>query len=116
MNRYERLYHEMDANNLLADPMSIWVGNEGCCGKAKGFIIYNHQPGLEALREMLCGDDFKLYALRENDELNGDPATIENKEVVVNFFGYFITETDFDWCFEERDWQELYTWDYDPWE
>ena len=53
MEIYERLYHEMDANNLMADPMFITVGHEGCVGQAKGFIIYNH-IGLENIREMLC--------------------------------------------------------------
>jgi hypothetical protein len=110
---YERLYHEIEANNLMADHMHIWVGNEGACGDAKGFIIYNH-IGIDNIREMLCEGTFKVYALRESDELDGDPATIENNEVMVNFFGYFITETDFDWCFKERDWQPLFSWDYDP--
>jgi hypothetical protein len=112
---YERLYHEMDANNLMADPMFIEVGHEGCVGQAQGFIIYNH-IGLENIREMLCGDVFHAYALRESDELNCDPATIENQEVVVNFFGYFISEEDFDWAFANKPYQEVWYWNYDPWE
>ena len=114
MDIYERLYHEMEANNLMADPMTIWVGNEGCCGKAEGFIIYNH-IGLDNIREMLCEDVFKVYALRETDDLDGDPATIENKEVTVNFFGYFVTEDDLDWMFKARNFVEMYSWSYDPW-
>lgn len=112
MDIYERLYHEFDANNILADEMNIWVGSEGMTA-ASGFIVYNHM-GIENLRD-LVGEPFKVYAFREDDDLDGDPATIENKEVVVNFFGYFVTEEDLDWLFKERDYVEMYTWDYDPW-
>ena len=113
MDIYERLYHEIEANGFIADPMTVWVGDEGCCGKASGFLIANH-IGLDQIRQLLCGDTFKVYAIRESDELNCEPATIENREVMVNFFGYFITETDLDWCFRCCDWQEVYNWDYDP--
>lgn len=114
MNPYERLYHDIEANNYLADEMTIWVGREAGVGKAEGYVIYDHR-GIDKVRDDLCGDVFKIYAIREDDYGNCDPASIENHEVVVNFFGYFITEEDLDWAFKETDWQEVYDWDYDPW-
>lgn len=102
-------------NNLMADQMTIWVGNEGNCGKAEGYIIYDH-CGIDNVREILPSDKFKVYAFRETDDLDGDPATIENQEVMVNFFGYFVTETDLDWIFTEKYFREVWDWDYDPWE
>ena len=98
-------------NHYLADEMAIWLGNESCAGNAVGYIMYDH-IGLDRLRKEL--PDYKVYALRESDELNGDPATMENKEVIVNFFGYFISKTDFDSAFANKDWVEVYEWDYDP--
>ena len=98
--KLSRRYKEL---GFLADPMTIWVGNENCCGKANGFIIYDHD-GIENVRQRV-GGNLKVYALRECDTLNGQPAAI----------GYFVTETDLDWCFKEIDYQPVYTWDYDPW-
>lgn len=109
-------YKEMEkiANKMfLNDPMTIWAGNEGT-EKANGVILYNH-CGLDYLRNILAPDGYKVYALRENDDLDGDPATIENTDVMVNFFGYFVTKTDLDWMFKEREFVEICTWDYDPW-
>ena len=106
-------------DGLLADPMTLWVGSDACCGKANGVIVYNHS-GLGYIRG-ICKDEtihpsgLKVYALRESDELDGNPATLENGEVVVNFFGYFVTETDLDWAFANREFQPVYDWDYDPW-
>jgi hypothetical protein len=112
MDMYEKLYHEFEANDLIADEMTIWAGSEGTA-EASGFIVYNH-IGIDKLRNIV-GKPFKVYAFRESDELDGDPATIENQEVYVNFFGYFVTETDLDWLFKEREYVEMYSWDYDPW-
>lgn len=112
MDIYERLYHEFDANDLIADEMDIWAGSEGT-EHATGFLVQNH-IGIDNLRNIV-GEPFKVYALREDDDLSGDPATIENKEVTVNFFGYFVTEDDLDWMFKERDFVEMYSWSYDPW-
>ena len=98
---------------FLADEMTIWACRDGVA-KASGFIIYNHL-GLDALRRVFF-PDAKVYALREDDELNCEPATIENDEVMVNFFGYFVTEENLDWIFESKNHREVYSWDYDPWE
>lgn len=109
---YERLFHEFDANDLIADELNIWVGNEGEV-QAAGYLVHNH-IGIDTLRDIV-GEPFKVYAFREDDDLSGDIATIENHEVRVNFYGYFVTEDDLDWLFKERDFVEMYSWDYDPW-
>lgn len=101
-----------EMNGWIADEMTIWVGNDASCGKANGYIIYNHD-GINTIRKAL--PNFKVYTLRESDDLDGNPASIENKEVMVNFFGYFITQTDLDYAFTNKDWQEVWDWDYDPW-
>lgn len=114
MKTYETpLYKRLSEGGFHADPMTIWVGNDACCGKASGYLVWEH-IGIEQLREYV-GKGYKVYSLRESDELNCEPATLELNEVRVNFFGYFVSDTDFDWCFKERDYQPLWTWDYDPW-
>lgn len=112
MDIYERLYHEFDANDLIADEIEIWAGSEGT-EHAVGFLVHNH-IGIGNLRDIV-GEPFKVYAFREDDDPSGIPATIENKEVTVNFFGYFVTEDDLDWMFKARDFVEMYSWSYDPW-
>ena len=113
MKNYDFIHNVIEKLGYGADPMTIWVGRDASVGEAKGYIIYDHK-GLGNIRKDF--KDFKVYALRESDELNGDPATIENMEVVVNFFGYFITEEDLDWAFAKTDFQPIYDWDYDPWD
>ena len=99
-------------DTLLMQPMTIWLGNEGCVAAGlKAFTIDNH-IGLERARE-IAGPDLKVYAVRENDELNGEPATLENNEVVVNFFCYLVVEEDLDWAFKEQKWVPFYDWTYD---
>lgn len=96
---------------LLSDEMTIWACRDGVV-MAKGYVIYNH-CGIEKLNE-----DFKniasVYALRETDDLDGDIATIENQEVMANFFGYFVTDSDLDWIFASKDYREVWAWDFDP--
>ena len=99
--------------DLLSDEMTIWACRDGVA-QAMGFIIYNH-CGIDTLREAFKGVA-NVYALRESDDLDGDPATIENEEVMVNFFGYFVTDSDLDWIFKNEAYREVWTWDYDPWE
>lgn len=114
MKTYETpLYKSLKAEQYLADPMTLWVGADAVCGKADGYIVYNHD-GIDNVR-LAVGDGYKVYALRETDDLDGNPATLENGEVVVNFFGYFVTETDLDWAFANREFQPVYDWTYDPW-
>lgn len=110
---YKEPYDTLADAKYLADPMTIWVGTDAVCGKANGYIVYNHD-GIDNIRKVV-GEKYKVYALRENDDLDGNPATLEIGEVVVNFFGYFVTETDLDWAFANREFQPVYDWDYDPW-
>lgn len=112
MDIYERLYHEFDANNIIADEMNVWLGSEGT-EQSAGYLVLDH-IGIDKLRDIV-GEPFKVYAFREDDDLSDMPATIENKEVAVNFFGYFVTEDDLDWMFKGQDYVEVWTWDYDPW-
>lgn len=112
MDIYERLYHEFDANNIIADEMNVWLGSEGT-EQSAGYLVLDH-IGIDKLRDIV-GEPFKVYAFRGDDDLSDMPATIENKEVVVNFFGYFVTEDDLDWMFKGQDYVEVWTWDYDPW-
>lgn len=113
MKNYDFIHNVIEKLGYLADPMTIWIGRDASVGKVNGYIIYDHK-GIDNVREEFKG--FKVYALRESDELNGDPATIENTEVVVNFFGYFITDSDLDWAYAKTDWHEVWNWDYDPWD
>ena len=101
-----------EEHGYLNDEMSIWIGNEGAAGNAEGYFIYDH-CGIDKLREEL--PDCKVYAFRHSDYDDANPATLEINEVVVNFFGYFVTDTDLDTAFAHKDWQEVYDWDYDTW-
>ena len=112
MKNYDFIHNVIEKLGYIGDPMTIWAGRDGSVGEAKGYIIYNHH-GIDNIRKAF--KDFKVYAIREDDYGNCDPASIEINEVVVNFFGYFITEEDLDWAFKETDWHEIYDWDYDPW-
>ena len=99
-------------DDYLMQPMTVWLGNDSCVASGvKAFTIYNH-IGLENVREMV-GPEFKVYAVRENDDLDGNPATLENHEVMVNFFCYLVVEEDLDWAFANQDWIPFYDWSYD---
>ena len=102
-------------NTALKEPNGVNDGKAPCLRVAP--VNFRQHPlchkGLGNVRKDF--KDVKVYALRESDELNGDTATIENMEVVVNFFGYFLTESDLDWAFANIDYQPIYDWDYDPW-
>lgn len=101
-------YHE----NYLMQPMTVWLGNESCVASGiRAFTIDNHL-GIDKVREMV-GPEFKVYAVRESDELNCEPATLENHEVMVNFFCYLIVDEDLDWAFKSQDYIPFYDWTYD---
>lgn len=101
------------AEDYLIDPMTIWIGSEGT-EKARAFLFGNHL-GIDRVRDMVADidPDFKVYAVRGSDYDWDEPATIEPKEVMVNFVGYLITNADLDWMFKGKDWQEVYDWTYD---
>lgn len=103
---------------LLSDPMTIFMKNNGVVSEHHGFIVHNH-IGLNALRDVF-ENEAKVYAFREDDDLSCEPATIENNEVVVNFFGYFVTPDNLDSLFNKKNLmgceaENVWSWNYDPW-
>lgn len=77
----------------------------------KGFIFENH-IGIDAVKE-IAGKGLYVYAMRHGDDWC-EPADIENREVVVNFYAYFVTDQPLDDLFaEDRDWHEIYDWTMD---
>ena len=101
----------------LIQPITIWIGEqpEGDYRNEetgiKGFIFEDH-IGIDAVKE-LAGEGLYVYAMRHGDDW-GEPARIENKEVVVNFYAYLIVDQPLDFLFTEKDWSEaLSDWAFD---
>ena len=77
----------------------------------KGFIFENH-IGIDNVKE-LAGKGLYVYGMRHGDDWC-EPSTLENREVVVNFFAYFVTDQSPDHFFtEKKDWKRIYSWNYD---
>ena len=77
----------------------------------KGFIFENH-IGIDNVKE-LAGNGLYVYGMRHGDDWC-EPSTIENREVVVNFFAYFVTDQSLDHFFtKKKDWKRIYSWHYD---
>ena len=77
----------------------------------KGFIFENH-IGIEQVRE-IAGPKLFVYAMRHGDDWC-KPCDIENREVVVNFYAYFVTDQSLDHFFSpKKDWRKIYTWSMD---
>ena len=77
----------------------------------KGFIFENH-IGLQRVKD-IAGEGLYVYGMRHGDDWC-EPADIENREVVVNFYAYFVTDQPLDDLFsDERDWHEIYDWAMD---
>lgn len=102
--------------DYLLQPMTAWFDAfdtrrpepEG----VKGFIFENHL-GLANVRALVAGYGLYVYAMRHGDDWC-EPADVENREVVVNFYAYFITDRPLDDLFtEERDWHEVFDWTMD---
>lgn len=105
--KYDKIY--------LLQPMTAWFDAydtyrdepEG----VKGFILENH-CGLQNAKD-LAGDGLYVYAMRHGDDWC-EPADIENKEVVVNFYAYFVTDQCLDHLFVEHgDWHDIFDWSMD---
>ena len=100
----------------LIQPITLWLGEqpEGDYRNEetgiKGFIFENH-IGIETVRK-IAGEGLYVYAIRHNDW--DEPATIENKEVIVNFYAYLIVDQPLDFLFTKKDWSEdLSDWSMD---
>lgn len=108
-----------DGYNMI-EPITLWFGEhpEGDYRNEetgiKGFLVEDH-IGIDLVRERadLYGGLY-VYALRHGDDWC-EPASIENKEVIVNFYAYFVTDQPLDYLFKDgKDWAEcLYDWSVD---
>ena len=112
----KKFWKENDANYLL-QPITLWFGElpygdyRGEDTGIKGFIFENH-IGIQNVKN-LTGEGLYVYGMRHGDDWC-EPADIENREVVVNFYAYFVTDQPLDDLFtEERDWHEIYDWAMD---
>ena len=113
----KKFWKDNDKQYLL-QPITIWFGKhpEGHyrdeATGIKGFIFENH-IGIENVRQ-IAGEGLYVYAMRHGDDCC-EPASIENKEVVVNFYAYLIVDQPLDFLFKDRkDYSEdLYDWAMD---
>ena len=111
----KKFWKDNDKQYLL-QPITIWLGEhpdnyrEEATG-IKGFIFENH-IGIENVRQ-IAGEGLYVYAMRHGDDWC-EPASIENKEVVVNFYAYLIVDQPLDFLFTEKDYSEdLSDWSMD---
>lgn len=77
----------------------------------KGIVFEDHL-GIQNVKD-IAGEGLYVYTIRHGDDWC-TPVDIENKEVVVNFYGYFVTDQSLDYLFtDEKDWHEIYDWSMD---
>ena len=110
----KKFWKDNDEQHLL-QPMTAWFDEfdtfrpepEGI----KGFIFEDH-IGLQNVKD-IAGKDLYVYAMRHGDDWC-EPADIENKEVIVNFYAYFVTDQPLDNLFsDERNWHGIFDWSMD---
>lgn len=104
-------------NTFLLQPITLWLGElpygdyRAKDTGIKGFIFEDH-IGIENVRR-IAGDGLYVYAMRHGDDWC-EPASIENKEVIVNFYAYLVVDRPLDFLFTEKDWSEdLSDWSMD---
>ena len=105
-------------NQHLLQPITLWFGetpygdyrNEDT--GIKGFIFEDH-IGIQNVKE-LAGEGLYVYAMRHGDDWC-EPASIENKEVIVNFYAYLVVDQPLGFLFKDgNDWSEdLSDWSMD---
>ena len=105
-------------NQHLLQPITLWFGetpygdyrNEDT--GIKGFIFEDH-IGIQNVKN-LAGEGLYVYAMRHGDDWC-EPASIENKEVIVNFYAYLVVDQPLDFLFKNgEDWSEdLSDWSMD---
>ena len=104
----KKFWKDNDSKYLM-QPITLWLGElpEGDyrneAAGIKGFIFEDH-IGLEAVKE-LAGEGLYVYAMRHGDDWC-EPASIETKEVIVNFYAYLVVDEPLDFLFTEKDWNE----------
>ena len=111
----KKFWKDNDKQYLL-QPITIWLEEHPDNYRnevtgIKGFIFENH-IGIENVRQ-IAGEGLYVYAMRHGDDWC-EPASIENKEVVVNFYAYLIVDQPLDFLFTEKDYSEdLSDWSMD---
>ena len=112
----KKFWKDNDKQYLL-QPITIWLEEhpEGHYRNEvtgiKGFIFENH-IGIENVRQ-IAGEGLYVYAMRHGDDCCA-PASIETKEVVVNFYAYLIVDQPLGFLFTEKDYSEdLSDWSMD---
>lgn len=118
MHELLKKFWKENHNISLIQPITIWFEEhpEGHyrdeATGIKGFIFDAH-VGLEMVKD-IAGEGLYVYAMRHGDDCC-EPASIENKEVVVNFYAYLIVDQPLDFLFKDgKDYSEdLYDWAMD---
>lgn len=110
----KKFWKENDENYLL-QPMTAWFSPWKSMADEekgiKGFIFENH-IGIQNVKD-IAGEGLYVYAMRHGDDWC-KPCDIENREVVVNFYAYFVTDQNLDHFFSaKKDWRKIYTWSMD---
>lgn len=110
----KKFWKDNDKQHLL-QPMTAWFDEFDTFGPEpegiKGFIFEDH-IGLQNVKD-IAGKGLYVYAMRHGDDW-GEPASIENKEVIVNFYAYFVTDQPLDNLFSDnRDWHGIFDWSMD---
>ena len=110
----KKFWKENDENYLL-QPMTAWFSPWKSMADEpkgiKGFIFENH-IGIQNVKD-IAGEGLYVYAMRHGDDWC-KPCDIENREVVVNFYAYFVTDQNLGHFFSpKKDWRKIYTWSMD---
>lgn len=117
MHELLKKFWKDNGKQYLIQPIAIWLGEHPDVHYRdeetgiKGFIFENH-IGIENVRQ-IAGEGLYVYAMRHGDDWC-EPASIENKEVIVNFYAYLIVDQPLDFLFTEKDYSEdLSDWSMD---
>ena len=112
----KKFWKENDEKYLL-QPITLWFGElpygdyRSEDAGVKGFIFENH-IGIQNVKD-IAGEGLYVYAMRHGDDWC-EPASIENKEVVVNFYAYLVVDQPLDNLFsDEKDWHDVFDWSMD---
>jgi hypothetical protein len=110
MHELLKKFWKNNDSKYLMQPITLWLGElpEGDYRNEeagiKGFIFEDH-IGLEVVKE-LAGKGLYVYAMRHGDDWC-EPASIETKEVIVNFYAYLVVDEPLDFLFKDgKDWSE----------
>ena len=92
--------------DFIADPFEVQVDEATFI---RGYLVLNH-PDIHTLD---LPDGIHAYPIRHRDDDDSIPSTLENENVLVNYYGLFLTGADLDWMFAERDaFIEILEWGY----